>query len=70
MAGPAPIIGLPGRLPLDAALEAAIGDWGTWLAHERRLSPHTLAAYGRRGDDFRFYEIDLAVVINVRRTGR
>ncbi|MCZ6849272.1 MAG: tyrosine recombinase XerC [Alphaproteobacteria bacterium] len=52
MAGPAPIIGLPGRLPLDAALEAAIGNWGAWLAHERRLSPHTLAAYGRDLVDF------------------
>ena len=52
MAGPAPIIGLPGRLPLDAALAAAIADWGAWLAHERRLSPHTLAAYGRDLTDF------------------
>ena len=52
MAGPAPIIGLPGRLPLDAALEAAVGDWGAWCAHERRLSPHTLAAYGRDLIDF------------------
>lgn len=52
MAGAAPILGLPGRLPLDAALAAAIGDWGAWCAHERRLSPHTLAAYGRDLSDF------------------
>ncbi|TDI63499.1 MAG: tyrosine recombinase XerC [Alphaproteobacteria bacterium] len=52
MAGPAPIIGLPGRLPLDPALEAAVSDWGAWLAHERRLSPHTLKAYGRDLVDF------------------
>jgi integrase/recombinase XerC len=52
MAGPAPIIGLPGRLPLDAALTAAIGDWGAWLAHERRLSSHTISAYGRDLSDF------------------
>ncbi len=52
MAGPAPIIGLPGRLPLDAALTAAIGDWGAWLAHERRFSSHTISAYGRDLSDF------------------
>ncbi len=52
MAGPAPILGLGGRLPLDPALEAAIGEWGAWLAHERRLSDHTLAAYGRDLCDF------------------
>jgi integrase/recombinase XerC len=46
MAGPAQIIGLPGRLPLDAALTAAVAEWGAWLAHERRASAHTLAAYG------------------------
>jgi integrase/recombinase XerC len=52
MAGPAAILGLAGRLPLDAGLEAAIGDWGAWLTHERRLSDHTLAAYGRDLCDF------------------
>ncbi|MDX1483291.1 MAG: tyrosine recombinase XerC [Alphaproteobacteria bacterium] len=52
MAGPAPIIALPGRLPLDAALTAAIEDWGAWLARERRLSPHTVAAYARDLSDF------------------
>ena len=52
MAGPTSIIGLPGRLPLDAALEAAIGDWGAWLAHERRVSPHTTSAYGHDISDF------------------
>ncbi len=52
MAGSAPIIDLPGRLPLDAALAAAVEEWGRWLAHERRLSTHTLAAYGRDLADF------------------
>jgi integrase/recombinase XerC len=28
-------------------LRAAIGSWLAWLAGERRLSPHTVAAYGR-----------------------
>lgn len=45
IAGPAPV-------PLDrfaAALDLrdAIGAWQAWLGSERRLSPHTLAAYGR-----------------------
>ncbi|HEX9810038.1 MAG TPA: tyrosine recombinase XerC [Alphaproteobacteria bacterium] len=52
MAGAAPILALPGRLPLDPALRAAIDDWAAWLAHERRASPHTLAAYGRDLADF------------------
>ncbi len=39
-------------MPLDAVLEAAIGDWGAWCAHERRLSAHTLAAYGGDLSDF------------------
>ena len=28
-------------------LAAALADWRAWLADERRLSPHTVAAYGR-----------------------
>ena len=28
-------------------LRAAIADWRSWLAHERRAAPHTLAAYSR-----------------------
>jgi integrase/recombinase XerC len=39
-------------LPLDAALTAAVNDWGAWCTHERRLSPHTLAAYGGDLADF------------------
>jgi integrase/recombinase XerC len=46
MAGPAKIIGLPGRLPLDGPLTAAVEEWAAWLTHERRASAHTLAAYG------------------------
>ena len=37
---------------MDAALSAAIAEWGAWLAHERRMSPHTVAAYGRDLTDF------------------
>lgn len=33
--------------PVDAALSAAIADWRQWLQAEKRVSPHTLAAYGR-----------------------
>lgn len=52
MAGPAPALGLPGRLPLDDALAAAAADWSAWLRNEKRASPHTLAAYGRDLTDF------------------
>jgi integrase/recombinase XerC len=31
--------------PVDPPLESAIEAWRDWLAHERRASPHTLAAY-------------------------
>jgi integrase/recombinase XerC len=31
----------------DEGLLQAIEDWGAWLAHERRASTHTLAAYAR-----------------------
>jgi integrase/recombinase XerC len=31
----------------EPAVVAAIGDWFAWLAHERRISPHTLDAYTR-----------------------
>ena len=31
----------------DPALAAAIGSWRRWLEHERRASPHTVAAYQR-----------------------
>lgn len=33
--------------PLGPDLTAAVLDWQTWLAAERRSSPHTVAAYGR-----------------------
>lgn len=33
--------------PLGPDLTAAVVDWQTWLAAERRSSPHTVAAYGR-----------------------
>lgn len=40
------------RFPLEdfsaeADVRAAIGDWLSWLAHERRVSDHTYAAYAR-----------------------
>ncbi len=43
MAGP------PGLTDLEAAcaadLRAAVADWASWLAQQKRASPHTLAAY-------------------------
>ena len=41
---PAPDIGAG---PVDARLSAAIADWRQWLTAEKRVSPHTLSAYGR-----------------------
>ena len=46
------LVRAPEPLPLDrftafSDLRNAIADWHAWLAHERRSSPHTLAAYGR-----------------------
>jgi integrase/recombinase XerC len=35
------------RFSADAGLAAAITRWLDWLESERRVSPHTLAAYGR-----------------------
>ena len=43
MAGVRPLI----RFQADEGLAQAIDEWRAWLAHERRASPHTLAAYGR-----------------------
>jgi integrase/recombinase XerC len=37
----------PTRFAAAEDLRAAIGSWLAWLADERRLSPHTVAAYGR-----------------------
>jgi len=37
----------PATTPVDTGLAAAIADWRRWLATEKRVSPHTLAAYGR-----------------------
>ncbi|MBM3485751.1 MAG: tyrosine recombinase XerC [Alphaproteobacteria bacterium] len=45
----------PGRLaPPSAAPDVAraIGDWQAWLSVERRVSPHTFAAYARDIADF------------------
>ncbi len=52
MAGPAPIQELTARLALEPKLASAICAWGAWLGQERRLSDHTLAAYGRDLADF------------------
>lgn len=35
------------RLSAAADLAARVDEWKRWLRHERRASPHTLAAYGR-----------------------
>lgn len=35
------------RLTAAADVAARVDDWQRWLRHERRASPHTLAAYGR-----------------------
>lgn len=43
MAGPARLTDFPAAPDLQAALQ----DWQGWLAHERRASPHTRAAYAR-----------------------
>jgi integrase/recombinase XerC len=45
IAGPEPIPRW--RFAATADLADAIGRWQSWLADERRYSPHTLAAYGR-----------------------
>jgi integrase/recombinase XerC len=37
----------PLRLTLEPALDRAIEDWTAWLTHERRASPHSIAAYRR-----------------------
>jgi integrase/recombinase XerC len=37
----------PLRLTLEPALAAAVEDWTAWLTHERRASPHSVAAYRR-----------------------
>jgi integrase/recombinase XerC len=37
----------PLRLTLEPALAAAIEEWTIWLTHERRASPHSVAAYRR-----------------------
>mgnify|MGYP002631017612 CR=1 FL=1 len=52
MAEPAPVLGLPGRLPLDDALRDATGEWAAWLRNEKRASPNTLSAYGRDLTEF------------------
>ena len=40
------------NLPVDAALAAVLGRWASWLADERRLSPHTLEGYRRDLEGF------------------
>ncbi|MGH6939077.1 tyrosine recombinase XerC [Hypericibacter sp.] len=37
----------PLRLTLEPALATAVEDWTAWLTHERRASPHSVAAYRR-----------------------
>jgi len=45
MAGPAPLA--PDAFNAAAELRAAIMEWQSWLANERRASLHTVEAYGR-----------------------
>ena len=54
MAEPAGLSGPAARPvpPVRPALAGAIADWRARLTHERRLSPHTLAAYRRDIDGF------------------
>ena len=40
---PVPLV----RFNAASDLAAAIAEWQSWLGSERRVSPHTLAAYGR-----------------------
>ena len=42
----------PSATAADTALAAAVADWRQWLKAEKRVSPHTLAAYGRDLGDF------------------
>jgi integrase/recombinase XerC len=37
----------PLRLTLEPALDRAVEDWTAWFTHERRASPHSIAAYRR-----------------------
>ena len=37
----------PLRLTLEPALAGAVEEWTAWLTHERRASPHSIAAYRR-----------------------
>ena len=52
MAEPRALTSKLDRLPAAADLRAALRDWRAWLRHERRLSPHSLAAYESDLADF------------------
>ena len=39
-------------------LQSRVAEWQAWLAHERRLSPHTLDAYSRDLADFLAFEAE------------
>lgn len=50
MGGEPNMLNDPGEAPAvtaEPAVAQAALDWGNWLTHERRASPHTRAAYGR-----------------------
>jgi len=47
MARPARVAPRVLGFPAKAGLQAALLEWQAWLEHERRASPHTLAAYRR-----------------------
>lgn len=50
MGGKPNMLNDPGEAPAvtaEPAVARAVEDWRDWLAHERRASPHTRAAYGR-----------------------
>ncbi|WCL54002.1 tyrosine recombinase XerC [Gimibacter soli] len=51
-AAPEDFVGAPALASLDDTLAAAVLRWRRYLTSEKRMSPHTVAAYGRDMGDF------------------